>query len=68
MFKYLISFFVINKQESDLGRLNFLKKSALVISGTLFSTLLYGMIWGRYNFKKNYQDIYIRNWPLALNN
>jgi len=68
IFKYLTSFFVISKQESDLGRLNFLKKSALVISGTLFSTLLYGMIWGRYNFKKNYQDIFIRDWPLALNN
>ena len=68
IFKYLTSFFVITNQESDLGRLNFLKKSALVISGTLFSTLLYGMIWGRYNFKKNYQDIFIRDWPLALNN
>ena len=68
IFKYLTSFFVITNQESDLGRLNFLKKSALVISGTLFSTLLYGMIWGRYNFKKNYQDIFINDWPVALNN
>ena len=68
IFKYLTSFFVISKQELDLGRLNFLKNSALLISGTLFSTLLYGMIWGRYNFKKNYQDIFIRDWPLEFNN
>ena len=23
---------------------------------------------GRYNFKKNYQDIFIRNWPTKLEN
>ena len=26
------------------------------------------MKWGRYNFKKNYQDIFIKDWPVALNN
>ena len=32
LFKYLTSFFVFSNKELDLGRLNFLKKSALVIS------------------------------------
>ena len=50
----------------DIQRLDFLKKSALIISGTLFSTLLLGMAWGRYNFKKNYQKIFIDNWPSSL--
>ena len=52
----------------DIKRLDFLKKSALLFSGALFSTLLVGMIWGRYNFKKNYQDIFITDWPEELNN
>ncbi len=47
-------------------RLEFLRKSALIVSGTLFSTLLFGMTWGRYNFKKNFQDIFIDNWPADL--
>tara|TARA_B100001250_G_scaffold74574_1_gene60942 strand:- start:14566 stop:15420 length:855 start_codon:yes stop_codon:yes gene_type:complete len=38
------------------------------LSGTLLSTLLIGMKWGRYNFKKNYQDISIHNWPNKLAN
>ena len=52
----------------DIKRLDFLKKSALLFSGALFSTLLIGMKWGRYNFKKNYQDIFIADWPAELNN
>ena len=68
IFKVFISLFNVNSSIHDIRRLEFLKKSALVFSGVLFSTLLIGMKWGRYNFKKNYQNIFIKNWPTALNN
>ena len=58
---------VSETNDHDVKRLDFLKKSALLVSGVLFSTLLIGMKWGRYNFKKNYQDIFIDNWPEELN-
>ena len=52
----------------NITRLDFLKKSAIIISGVLSSTLLIGMKWGRYNFKKYYQDIFIQGWPSSLEN
>ena len=58
----------LSEHTYDLGRLKFLKQTALLFSGALFSTLLIGMKWGRYKFKKNYQNIVIKNWPAALNN
>ena len=68
IFRYGFSFFGVSEHSHDISRLDFLKKSAFVISGTLFSTLLIGMQWGRYNFKKNYQDIFIYNWPEDIEN
>ena len=68
LFKAIVSVFSNNSSIHDVKRLDFLKKSALLFSGVLFSTLLIGMKWGRYNFKKNYQDIFINDWPVALNN
>jgi hypothetical protein len=68
LFRIIITFFSGDSHSYDTNRLDFLKKSALIISGTLFSTLLIGMKWGRYNFKKNYQDIFIKNWDSSLEN
>lgn len=68
IFRYVFAFFNNSQYTHDVSRLDFLKKSALIVSGTLFSTLLIGMQWGRYNFKKNYQDIFIHNWPTDLEN
>ena len=68
IFKIIITLFNVDSHIHDVKRLDFLKKSALLFSGFLFSTLLIGMKWGRYNFKKNYQDIFIKDWPVALNN
>jgi hypothetical protein len=68
VFRYVFAFFNNSQYTHDVSRLDFLKKSALIVSGTLFSTLLIGMQWGRYNFKKNYQDIFIHNWPTDLEN
>ena len=68
LFRYIFTFLSTTSRPYDINRLDFLKKSALILSGTLFSTLLIGMKWGRYNFKKNYQDIFIRNWASSLEN
>tara|TARA_B100001758_G_scaffold50625_1_gene41128 strand:+ start:12822 stop:13940 length:1119 start_codon:yes stop_codon:yes gene_type:complete len=63
IFRYIFSFFTGNSGGYDITRLDFLKKTALILSGTLFSTLIMGMRWGRYHFKKNKQEIFISNWP-----
>ena len=68
IFKYIFHLLGSSSHAYDINRLNFLKKSALVVSGALFSSLIVGMKWGRYNFKKNYQDIFIKNWPKSLEN
>jgi len=66
--RYLISLFSSSSDTYDLSRLDFLKKSAFFISAALTSTLLIGMKWGRYNFKKNYENIFIDNWPESFEN
>jgi uncharacterized protein len=68
IFRAIVGLFNIDSRIHDVKRLDFLKKSALLLSGMLFSTLLIGIKWGRYNFKKNYQDIFINDWPEGLNN
>ena len=68
LLRYIFSFLNSSSLTHDTSRLDFLKKSALVISGTLFATLLLGIKLGRYNFKKNYQSIFINNWPSYLEN
>ena len=67
LFRFL-SRIVVDSKDHDIKRLEFLKKSAILVSGTLLASLLIGMKWGRYNFKKNYQDIIIKDWPSNLNN
>lgn len=68
IFRYVIKVFNSSGIGDGVSRLDFLKKSSLVIAGALTSTLLIGMKWGRYNFKKNYQKIFIDNWPRSLEN
>ena len=63
LFKIIFNFFGASSSNYDSSRADFLRKSALVISASIFSTLLYGMLFGRYNFKKNFKDIFINNWP-----
>lgn len=63
LFKIIVNFFGTSSTKYDSSRTDFLRKSAIVISTSIFSTLLYGMLFGRYNFKKNFKDIFIDNWP-----
>ena len=67
-FKFIINFFDKSPHNYDSSRSEFLRKSAIVISASIFSTLLFGMIWGRYNFKKNFKNIFIKNWPNIRSN
>ena len=66
--RYILNFFISPLTVNNVDRLKFLKTSAVILSGALFSTLLIGMKWGRYNFKKNSQDIFLDNWPQSLDN
>ena len=38
---------------SPISRIEFLKRAAIVLAGLMFSTLSYGVLFGRYNFKKH---------------
>jgi len=68
IFRYIFSFTNTSTSLYDSSRLDFFKKTAIIISGTLFSSLFLGITLGRYNFKKNYQNIFIDKWPIALDN
>lgn len=66
-FRFITSL-ITDTRNHDIHRLEFLKKSAILLSGTLLASLMIGMKWGRYNFKKNYQDIFLKDWPSNLDN
>lgn len=53
---------LLSKSNLDLTRLVFLKKSAMFISATIVSSMLLGIKFGRFNFKKYYSNIFIKNW------
>ncbi len=58
----------ITTNKFSYSRLEFLRNSSIFIASILFGTLSYGMIKGRYNFKKYYQDIKIKGWSNKFNN
>ena len=67
LFRYLFSlFFSENYDNNDVGRLNFLKNLSLIFAASLSTSLFYGITFGRYNFKRNFQSVFIRNWPKNL--
>ncbi len=67
LFRYLFSlFFSENYDNNGIGRLDFLKKLSLIFAASLSTSLFYGITFGRYNFKRNFQSIFIRNWPKSL--
>ena len=45
LFKIIFNFFGASSSNYDSSRADFLRKSALVISASIFSTLLYGMLF-----------------------
>ena len=50
-----------------ISRMEFLKRSAIVIAGLMFSTLSYGVLFGRYNFKKHRLKVKLDKWSKSLN-
>ncbi len=46
-----------------ISRLEFLKRAAILFAGILFSTLSWGVLFGRYNFKKHLVKVKLPRWP-----
>lgn len=44
-------------------RRNFLKKSALIAGGSVFSTFLHGITWGKYNYKVHQKELFFDDLP-----
>ena len=60
--KLIINIFSAEDNTFDNGRLKFLKKTALISSGLIASSMLLGIKFGRYNFRRYCQNIQIREW------
>ena len=48
---------------NPISRLEFLKRAAIILAGFFFSTLSWGVLVGRYRFKKQYVSIKLPRWP-----
>jgi len=68
-FRLIFQFFVNDPQRDsyfNITRLDFLRKSSLVIASTFFVTMLGGIIFGRYNFKTKHVQLKLKNWASRL--
>ena len=67
LFKYVYQAFFIQKSLSLVGqpitRLTFLKNTALGLGALTFSIFAYGILVGRFNFKKHFVDLALKNFP-----
>ena len=68
LIKIIITPFKNTSESFNLGRLEFLRNSAIIIASGIATTMLLGVKFGRYNFKKNISDISINNWPDTSDN
>ena len=62
LFKQIFNLFSSNESKLDVSRLNFLRNTALVASGFIVSSMLLGIKFGRFNFKKYLSNINIKGW------
>ena len=62
LFKQIFNLFSSNESKLDISRLNFLRNSALLASGFIVSSMLLGIKFGRFNFKKYFSNISIKGW------
>ena len=62
LFKQIFNLFSSNESKLDVSRLNFLRNTALVASGFIVSSMLLGIKFGRFNFKKYLCNINIKGW------
>ena len=67
LFRYIYQSIFVNKSlslgGSPISRLDFLKNTALGLGALTFSVFSYGIIIGRFNFKKHVVDLSLKNFP-----
>ena len=67
LFKYVYQAVFIQKSLSlggqPISRLAFLKNTSLGLGALTFSTFAYGILVGRFNFKKHFVDLALKNFP-----
>ena len=70
LFKYLYQAIFVQKSlylgGKPITRLDFLKNTALGIGAVTFSMFAYGILIGRYNFKKHFVDLSLKNFPKGI--
>ena len=62
LFKQIFNLFSSKESKLDVSRLNFLRNTALFASGFIISSMLLGIKFGRFNFKKYFSNISIKGW------
>lgn len=73
LFKWLASLLPsVDKSVTDvtadnISRLSFLKNLSVVIGAFVFGIMSWGIVYGRFNFKKHQLSIHLDKWPEALN-
>ncbi len=55
-----------NETKNTISRLHFLKNASLLIGSFIFGLMTWGMIFGRFNFKKHHISIKLKKWPKTL--
>jgi predicted MPP superfamily phosphohydrolase len=63
LFRYLYSLFsnTTELQGTKISRLDFFKRSAVVMGALALSTFTYGIVVGRFNFKKHFVKLNLKN-------
>lgn len=73
IFKWLIALFSNVQSNTSpvlpggISRLDFLKNLSFVLGAFVFGIMSWGVIFGRFNFKKHRLDLKLNKWPQALN-
>ena len=56
----------ISSGNTSISRLNFLKNLSFIIGSFVFGVMSWGIIYGRFNFKKHKLSIQLNKWPKEL--
>ena len=56
----------ISSGNTSISRLNFLKNLSFIIGSFMFGIMSWGIIYGRFNFKKHKLSIQLNKWPKEL--
>lgn len=70
LFRYLYQLFFVTESTSQgqaISRYEFLKNTAMAFGAILLSLLSYGILAGRYNFKKHFVTLGLKTYPKGAN-